>query len=51
MTSPAEARLEILADPEALARRVAEWLFSEATSKDGLFAVALSGGCDAAQAL
>ena len=26
MTSPSEARLEILADPEALARRVADWL-------------------------
>jgi 6-phosphogluconolactonase len=44
MTSPSEARFEILADPEALARRVAEWLLSEATSKDGVFAVALSGG-------
>jgi 6-phosphogluconolactonase len=44
MTRPPEARLEILADPEALARRVAEWLLSEAVSKDGVFAVALSGG-------
>ena len=44
MTSPSEATLEILADPEALAHRVAGWLLSEATSKDGVFAVALSGG-------
>ena len=44
MTSPSEPKLEILADPEALARRVANWLFNAATAKDGLFAVALSGG-------
>ena len=44
MTSLPEGRLEILADPEALAHRVAGWLLSEATSKDGVFAVALSGG-------
>jgi 6-phosphogluconolactonase len=44
MTSPSEARLEILADPEALARRVADWLLAAATAKDGVFAVALSGG-------
>ena len=44
MTSPSEANLEILADPEALARRVADWLLAAATAKDGVFAVALSGG-------
>ena len=44
MTDPSEARLEILADPEALSRRVADWLLEEATTKDGAFAVALSGG-------
>ena len=44
MTGSSEAKLEILADPEALARRVADWLLAEATVKDGVFAVALSGG-------
>ena len=44
MTSPPEAKLEILADPEALARRVADWLLAAAMAKDGVFAVALSGG-------
>lgn len=44
MTSPSEAKLEILVEPAALARRVAEWLFAAATAKDGVFAVALSGG-------
>ncbi|HEV7909864.1 MAG TPA: 6-phosphogluconolactonase [Methylocella sp.] len=44
MTSPSEAKLEILVDPEALARRVADWLLAAATVKDGAFAVALSGG-------
>lgn len=44
MTSLAEATLEILADPEALARRVADWLLAIATAKEGSFAVALSGG-------
>ncbi len=37
-------RLEILPDPETLAQRVADWLLDAATSRDGLFAVALSGG-------
>jgi 6-phosphogluconolactonase len=40
----AMARLEILANPEALARRVADWLLAEAVAKHGLFAIALSGG-------
>jgi len=44
MTSPSEARLEILPGPEALARRVADCLLAAATAKDGVFAVALSGG-------
>ena len=44
MTSPSEAKLEILADPEALSRRVADWMLELATAKDGVFAVALSGG-------
>ncbi|WP_294532001.1 6-phosphogluconolactonase [uncultured Rhodoblastus sp.] len=43
MTS-GEPKLEILADPEALARRAANWLFTAATAKVGVFAVALSGG-------
>jgi hypothetical protein len=43
MTLPSEAKLEILADPEALARRVADWLLA-AAAKDGVFAVALSDG-------
>ena len=44
MTNPSEARLEILADPEAMSRRVADWLLEVATTKDGVFTVALSGG-------
>ncbi len=44
MTSPSGAKLEILANPEALARRVADWLLAAAAAKDGVFAVALSGG-------
>jgi 6-phosphogluconolactonase len=38
------AKLEILADPEALAHRVADWMLEAATAKPGVFAVALSGG-------
>jgi 6-phosphogluconolactonase len=44
MTSPSEARLEILADAEALARHVADWLAAAAAHGGGRFAVALSGG-------
>ncbi len=44
MMSSAAAKLEILAGPEALARRVADWLVELANTKNGLFAVALSGG-------
>ena len=44
MTTPPEANLEILADPEALSRRVAEWLLATAMATEGAFAIALSGG-------
>jgi 6-phosphogluconolactonase len=44
MTSPSEAKLEILANPEAMSRRVADWVLELATAKEGVFAVALSGG-------
>lgn len=44
MTNFSEARLEILADPDALARRAADWLLATAMAKDSVFAVALSGG-------
>ena len=44
MTSASEAKLEILADPAALARRVADWILELATANDGNFTVALSGG-------
>lgn len=44
MTSSPEAQLEVLADPEKLARRVSEWLVGVATQNDRPFAVALSGG-------
>src|SRR5262245_60541564 len=39
-----QARLEILADPDALARRIADWLLAAAVASKGRFAVALSGG-------
>jgi 6-phosphogluconolactonase len=44
VTGPQAARLEVLADPEALAHRVADWMLEAAVAKDGVFAVALSGG-------
>src|SRR5450432_73366 len=44
MTSAPEAKIEILADPEALARRVADWIFGLASDKDGPFSIVLSGG-------
>jgi 6-phosphogluconolactonase len=44
MTSSFGAKLEILADPETMARRVAEWMIDLANAKDGTFAVCLSGG-------
>jgi 6-phosphogluconolactonase len=39
-----EAQLEILADAEALARRVADWLLAISTAAAGVFTLALSGG-------
>jgi len=44
MTGLSTSRLEILADPDSLARVVAKWLFQNALANDGIFAVALSGG-------
>ena len=44
MASSSEARLEILANTEALAHRVADWLVATGARGDGPFAVALSGG-------
>ena len=38
------AELEILADAEALARRVADWLLELSTLRGGVFTLALSGG-------
>jgi 6-phosphogluconolactonase len=39
-----ETQLEVLADPEALALRVAEWLLEISTARGGVFTLALSGG-------
>lgn len=44
MTNLRDAEVEILADPEALAHRVADWLLAMAADTDGRFSVALSGG-------
>jgi 6-phosphogluconolactonase len=44
MAEPPQVRLEVLADPESLARRVADWLLAEASASQGRFAIALSGG-------
>jgi 6-phosphogluconolactonase len=44
MASSSDARLEILADAEALARHVADWLAAAAARGDRPFTVALSGG-------
>lgn len=44
MTTPSEARLEILSNAESLARRVADWMLEVATTKDGVLSVSLSGG-------
>jgi 6-phosphogluconolactonase len=44
MTRLSEAKLEILTNPEALSRRIADWLLELATAKDEVFSVALSGG-------
>jgi 6-phosphogluconolactonase len=37
-------RIEVLADPPALAHRVAEWMTATASAAEGRFRVALSGG-------
>jgi 6-phosphogluconolactonase len=42
--SPFVGRIEVLADPPALARRVAEWMTATARAAKGPFRVALSGG-------
>lgn len=44
MKNPSEVGLEILSDPNDLARRAADWLLAAAIGKEGIFAVALSGG-------
>jgi 6-phosphogluconolactonase len=44
MTNSSKTKLEILADPEVLAHRVANWMLELATLKKGVFVVALSGG-------
>ena len=44
MIGTSKAKIEILADPEALSRRVAAWLLELAVAKEGAFAVCLSGG-------
>lgn len=44
MTRISDIHFEILADPESLARRVADWMLAAVTNKDGTFSVALSGG-------
>ena len=44
MTAFAGAKLEILANPETLACRVADWLLALAVARQGVFSVALSGG-------
>jgi len=44
MTNSSQVKLEILADPEALARRVADWLLAAAKAKNRVFTIALSGG-------
>ena len=44
MSGWADARFERLADPEALARRAAEWLLELAIACKGKFNIALSGG-------
>jgi 6-phosphogluconolactonase len=44
MTTPPNIRLEVLADPEALADRVAHWMLELITAKAGVVTVCLSGG-------
>ena len=42
--SPTPARVEVARDPEALARRVGEWITDLAANSGGRFAICLSGG-------
>lgn len=44
MTVTAQAKVEVLADLELMARRVAEWIIDLANAKQGKFAICLSGG-------
>ncbi|MEO8559033.1 MAG: 6-phosphogluconolactonase [Rhodospirillales bacterium] len=44
MTGERKTNLEIVADAEALAQRVANWLWALALAKEKVFAIALSGG-------
>jgi len=44
MTSPCEAKLEVLADAEALSRRVADWMLEIVGTRDGALSINLSGG-------
>jgi 6-phosphogluconolactonase len=44
MKIESKTQLEILADAEALARRVADWLLEISMADRGVFAIALSGG-------
>ncbi|MDT3672148.1 MAG: 6-phosphogluconolactonase [Aromatoleum sp.] len=44
MTAFSTAAVEVLANPETLARRAASWLVAAARAKQDIFAVALSGG-------
>jgi 6-phosphogluconolactonase len=44
MSSLSKARVEVLADGETVAHRVADWLTETAVAKHGPFALALSGG-------
>jgi 6-phosphogluconolactonase/glucosamine-6-phosphate isomerase/deaminase len=45
------ATVEVLGDPEALARRAADWLLAAALAKQDTFAIALSGGSTPGPAL
>src|SRR5215475_2712933 len=44
MKIESEAQLQVLADPEALARRAADWLVAMSTAREAVFTLALSGG-------
>jgi 6-phosphogluconolactonase len=44
MSPTAQDKVEVLADPQALSRRVADWMLDLANAKQGIFSVVLSGG-------